>query len=64
MKSITAYKCLNGHLEEDLTRAIAYDLEFTAKKMTEARGSSLSFSGALWIAENFTLVKQIVEQNA
>lgn len=64
MKTITAYKCLDGNLEEDLTRAIAWDLEFTAKKMTETRGSPLSFSGALWIVENFELVKQIVEQNA
>lgn len=63
MKTVTAYKCLDGHLEEDLTRAIAWDLEFTAKKMNETRGSLLGFSGALWIAENFELVKQIVEQH-
>ena len=62
MKKVKVYKARNGAYEEDRNRAVAWDLVQIAKDMNMTRGDLLSFSAALWIVENYNLVKETIEQ--
>ena len=63
MQKVVAYKTLSGTYEEDLDRAIAWDLVKITKDMNPSRGELLSFSAALWVVNNFALIKEIMENS-
>jgi len=62
LTKIEAYRCPNGAMETDPVRAFAWSLSHLSKE-TSPMGTStkLEFSECLWILENRTLVKQVIE---
>lgn len=61
MKTVTAYKCLNGHLEESKERAIAWDLHYLVKS-GNAGHEHLKFSGAIWLVENRKTIMHLLKE--
>lgn len=62
MEKVTAYKCLNGALETDLDRAIAWDLVHIAKQVSTGRVEPVGFTAALWLVQNKELVMKLLSE--
>ena len=62
LTKIEAYKCPNGVLETDATRAFAWKLsDLSSKSSSIGTHTKLEFSQSLWIMENKETVKKVIE---
>lgn len=62
MKQIQAYQCLDGSVEVDIERAIAWNLVHIARQNSTGRGDPINFSTALWIVKHKQLVIEQLNQ--
>lgn len=62
MKKVEAYQCIDGHVELDKDRALAWDLVHIAKQNSITRGDPVNFSAALWLVANKELVINLLSE--
>jgi hypothetical protein len=64
MKKVEAYQCIDGHVELDKDRALAWNLVHIARQNSTGRGDPVSFSAALWLVTNKELVINLLSEKS